>query len=43
MSRQWVINNDLEDFKSLLNYTDEDFKQHGGGNLSYTKKMVILW
>ena len=26
MIRQWVIYNKLEDFNSLLNYTDEDFK-----------------
>ena len=32
--RQWVIYNKLEDFNSLLNYTDEDFKPDGGGNLS---------
>ena len=36
--RQWVIYNKLEDFNSLLNYTDEDFKPHGGGNLSYYKE-----
>ena len=35
MIRQRVIYNKLEDFNSLLNYTDEDFKPHGGGNLSY--------
>ena len=33
--RQWVIYNKLEDFNSLLNYTDEDFKPYGAGNLSY--------
>ena len=37
MIRQWVIYNKLEDFNSLLNYTDEDFKPYGGGNLSYYK------
>ena len=37
MIRQWVIYNRLEDFISLLNYTDEAFKPHGGGNLSYYK------
>ena len=36
--RQWVIYNKLEDFNSLLNYTDEDFKPHGGGNLSFYKE-----
>ena len=43
MIRQWVIYNSLEDFNSLLNYTNEDFKPHGGGNLSYYKEMLILW
>ena len=38
MIRQWVIYNKLEDFNSLLNYTDEDFKPHSGGNLSYYKE-----
>ena len=38
MIRQWVIYNKLEDFNSLLNYTDEDFKPHGGGNLSCYKE-----
>ena len=33
--RQWVIYNKMDDFNSLLNYTDEDFIPHGGGNLSY--------
>ena len=33
--RQWVIYSKLEDFNSLLNYTDEDFKPYGAGNLSY--------
>ena len=37
MLRQWVIYNKLEDFNSLLNYTNENFKPHGGGNLSYHK------
>ena len=36
--RQWVIYNKLEDFNSLLNHTDEDFKPHGGGNLSCYKE-----
>ena len=36
--RQWVINNKLEDFNSLLNYTDEYFKPYGAGNLSYYKE-----
>ena len=35
MIRQWVIYNILEDFNSLLNYTDEDFIPHGHGNLSF--------
>ena len=38
MIRQWVIYNKLEDFNSLLNYTDEDFKTYGSGNLSYYKE-----
>ena len=38
MIRQWVIYNKLEDFNSFLNYTNEDFKPHGGGNLSYYKE-----
>ena len=38
MIRQWMIYNKLEDFNSLLNYTDEDFKPHGSGNLSYYKE-----
>ena len=38
MIRQWVIYNKLEDFNSLLNCTDEDFKPYGGGNLSYYKE-----
>ena len=28
--RQWVIYNKLDDFNTLLNYTDEDFKPYGG-------------
>ena len=36
--RQRVIYNELEDFSSLLNYTDEDFKPYGSGNLSYYKE-----
>ena len=36
--RQLVIYNKLEDFNSLLNYTDEDFTPHGGGNLSFYKE-----
>ena len=28
----------MEDFNSLLNYTDEDFKPYGGGNLSCYKE-----
>ena len=38
MIRQWVIYNKLEDFNSLLNYTNVDFKPHSGGNLSYYKE-----
>ena len=38
MIRQWVIYNKLEDFNSLLNYTDEDIKPYCGGNLSYYKE-----
>ena len=38
MIRQWVIYNKLEDINSLLNYTNEDFKPYGTGNLSYYKK-----
>ena len=33
MIKEWVIFNKLEDFNSLLNYTDEDFTQTG--NLGY--------
>ena len=33
-----MIYNKLEDFNSLLNYANEDFKTHGGGNLSYYKE-----
>ena len=36
--RQWVIYNKLEDFNSLLSYTDEDFKPYGGDNLIYYKE-----
>ena len=28
----------MEDLNSLLNYTDEDFKPYGGGNLCYYKE-----
>ena len=38
MIRQWVIYNKLEDFDSLLSYTDEDYTPHGDGNLSYNKE-----
>ena len=38
MMRQWVIYNILEDFNSLLNYTDEDYKPYGAGNLSNYKE-----
>ena len=38
MIRQWVIYNKLEDFNSLLNCTDEDFKPYCAGNLSYYKE-----
>ena len=38
MIRKWVIYNKLEDFNSLLNYTNEDFKPHGGCSLSYYKE-----
>ena len=39
MVRQWVIYNKLEDFNSLLNYTDDqDLIPHGVGNLSYYKE-----
>ena len=38
MIRQWVIYNKLEDFNSLLNYTDEDFKPYGAGSLSCYKE-----
>ena len=31
--KEWVIFNKLEDFNSLLNYTDDDFTP--SGNLSY--------
>ena len=36
--RKWMIYYKLEDFNSLLNYTDEDSKPHGGDNLSYFKE-----
>ena len=38
MIRQWVIYNKLEDFNSLLNYTNENLIPHGCGNLSYYKE-----
>ena len=38
MLRQWVIYNKLEDFKSLLKYTEEDLIAHGVGNLSLYKE-----
>ena len=38
MIRQWLIYNKLEDFNSLLNYTDEDLIPQGHGNLSYYKE-----
>ena len=38
MIKQWVIYNKLEDFNSLLSYTDEDLVPHGCGNLSYYKE-----
>ena len=38
MIRQWVIYNKLEDFKSLLNYIDEDLIPHGHVSLSYYKE-----
>ena len=38
MTRQWVIYNKLEDFNSLLKYTDEDLIPHGVGNLSFCKE-----
>ena len=34
MIKQWVIFNKLQDFNSLLNYTDDDFT--ASGNLCYT-------
>ena len=36
--RQWVIYNKLEDFNSLLKYTDEDLVPHGHGKLSFYKE-----
>ena len=38
MIRQWVIYNKLEDFNSLLNYTDEDLIPQCRGNLNYYKE-----
>ena len=38
MIRQWVIYNKLENFNSLLNYTDEDLIPHGHDSLSYYKE-----
>ena len=38
MIRQWVLHNKLEDFNSLLNYTDEGFIPHGHGKQSYYKE-----
>ena len=38
MIRQWVIYNKLEDFNSLLKYTDEDLIPHGVGSLSFYKE-----
>ena len=38
MNRQWVIYNKLEDFNSLLKYTDEDLIPHGHGSLSFYKE-----
>ena len=38
MIRKLVIYNKLEDFNSLLNYTDEDLIPHGHGSLSYYKE-----
>ena len=38
MLRQWVIYNKLEDFNSLLKYTDEDLIPHGVVNLSFYKE-----
>ena len=38
MIRHWVIYNKLEDFNSLLNYTDEDLIPHGHGSLSFYKE-----
>ena len=38
MLRPWVIHNKLEDFNSLLKYTDEDLIPHGHGKLSYYKE-----
>ena len=38
MIRHWVIYNKLEDFNSLLKYTDEDLIPHGVGKLSFYKE-----
>ena len=38
MIRQWVIYNKLEDFNSLLKYTDEYLIPHGVGKPSYYKE-----
>ena len=38
MIRQWVIYNKLEDFNSLLKYTDDDLIPHGCGSLSFYKE-----
>ena len=35
MVTEWIIYNKLEDFNSLLNYSDNDFTP--SGNLSYYK------
>ena len=40
--RQWVIYNKMEDFNFWPNYTDEDFKPYGCGNLSYYKESDSL-
>ena len=38
MIKQWVICSIMEDFNSLLKYTDEDLIPHGVGNLSFYKE-----
>ena len=38
MIRQWVIYNKLEDFNSLLNYTDEDLIPQCCGNQNFSKE-----